>query len=857
MTPEPSRVEATLSRMVNSKTGLIGLAILAGLTLFSITVLSINVARDIGQLDSARSDNIQWTLTQAEVEFLELERAAMLARQSDAPDLTGLRREFDIFYSRINTLTQSSIYSNLREDETFGQSLLALRTFLNETTPEIDGTDADLLTALPQLLDRTQKTGPSARRLSNSALSYFANQADIRRATLLATLRNLAATMGILTFALIGLLLLLNSANRRNRLNMIAAQNSQSRTETIINTSLDAVIVTDLTGKVLDYNNAAELIFGHTRETALGKELGELIIPEKYRAAHAAGMERMRASGDRNVVGRGRVQLEGLRANGDVFPVELALQAAKTADGEVFVAFLRDISAKIAADKELIQARDSALESEQAKNSFLATMSHEIRTPLNGLLGSLALLRDTALNTKQSTHVANMEKSGRLLMNHISDVLDITTYDAGKLEPHLGPVNLSKLLKDIVSSQSGAAMAHHTTLEWGWKGNPVDWIETDKRKIQHILVNLIGNAIKFTHAGRIVLETELRADAPGKMTAYLRVSDTGCGIRPDMIEKIFDDFVTGDASYNRNTGGTGLGLGIVKRFVDSLGGTVTVDSTVGAGTVFEVSIPTRRVANPATPHAEEGSPNAMASLDILLVEDNEINQFVAKEMLLKAGHQVATAANGKLGVDQAHAHPFDLIFMDISMPVMDGREATRAIRAGAGASKTTPIVALTANVLPQEHEAFLADGMNDLITKPLDADTLSQITRKWVLEMSPPPSHRTPSLLSEEHFTEMREMIGPAQHAALFDRVSGEISDFLATHGNPTQNTLPNIIEPTHKIVGSTSAIGATDVSDLLRSIERAAKMGDFHTASQNIDNIQRVWDKTHAEFVVRSAGSL
>lgn len=832
---------------------MLGLAFLVGLSTFAISVLTIDVARDIGQLNSADSDNIQWSLTQAEVEFLEFERDAILASQSESPDFSSMRREFDIFYSRLDTLSQSVIYADLRREGVFGTSLSTLRSFLDETVPIIDGPDSTLQAELPQLIKRAEEMRPVARTLSNSGLAYFADLSDQRRRSLLGTLSELAVAIALLTLALVTLSLLLNAVNKRNRRNMITARNAQDRTETIINTSLDAVIVTDLSGKVLDYNNAAETIFGYSRDYALGKELGELIVPEKFRDAHIAGMERMRISGERRVVGQGRVKLEGMRADGSSFPVELALQSASTAEGEIFVAFLRDISARIAADKELIQARDKALDSERAKTNFLATMSHEIRTPLNGLLGSLTLLRDTKLNAKQSTYVSNMEKSGRLLMNHIADVLDITTYDAGKLEARLGPVNLSTLFEDIVSSQSSAAMANGSTLEWGWVGNPVEWIETDKRKIQHILVNLVGNAIKFTHDGRISIEAEVTEDTSGQKTAHVRVSDSGSGIAPKILDRIFEDFVTGDASYNRDVGGTGLGLGIVKRFVEALGGKVQVESTVGTGTQFSVSFPTRIANRKKRTTADERRHRSSRALDILLVEDNEINLFVAQEMLQKAGHQVTTADNGKIGVELAHAYRFDLIFMDISMPVMDGREATRTIRAGNGASHEAPIIALTANALPHELEAFLLDGMNDLVIKPLSADALAQITNKWSTFDPMDTVHSSNHLISNDHFAEIREMIGTAQHEKLFQRVAGELEDFVAVHTIPTADALPELAKAAHKIAGGAAAIGALDIADRLRNIETTAKSGDLSNVTEAISALPEAWAHTMSAFNARN----
>ena len=751
------------SRIFDSRIRLITLAGLGCLILISIAVLSRNVTRDLNLLNSASSDNVQWTLSQSEVEFLDFKLQLITALSEPTPDLKTLRREFDIFYSRIATLRQSSIYEDLRLEPQFSAYLAKVQRFLEESASIIDQPDSNLIADLPVLLDRTVDIRPSVRQLSISGLTYFAVDSDARRNAIAVTLTQLAVGVTLLTLTLLILAIYLGRLNAQNIKRRAEAVDAGKRMNIITDTALDAVLVSDAEGRILVFNSAAEQIFGYNADYAIGKELGELIVPDHHLQAHNVGMQRLRDGGARHVVGKGRIKLEAKRATGELFPVEFAIQSAQTEDGEIFIAFLRDISHQMQAERDLVEARDRALAGEKAKTDFLATMSHEIRTPLNGLLGNLTLLQDTKLTPRQNRYVKNMETSGKLLMSHISDVLDITKYDAGKLVLRPVPMSLSDLLRDIVDNQSGAALANNTTLTWGWSGPSVDWILSDRERLQHILMNIIGNAVKFTVDGQVSIEAEVQETEAGEPLLQIIVSDTGIGMDPALQVQIFDDFMTGDSSYDRNVGGTGLGLGIAQRFAKALGGTITVESEKDVGSSFAISLPITPIASPATETPSKSREHNDKSVDILLVEDNEINRSVAREMLQAVGHKVTEAHNGQIAVDLAKTHRFDLILMDISMPVMDGRHATREIRAE-GACANSPIIALTANAMPEEQEAFLQDGMNEVLTKPLNRsamiDMISALAQSE--EHSTPVQQETATLVSKAYLDDLRDTLGEA-----------------------------------------------------------------------------------------------
>ena len=382
---------------------------------------------------------------------------------------------------------------------------------------------------------------------------------------------------------------------------------------------------------------------------------------------------------------------------------------------------------------ELHESKLLAMASQQKMATFLSVMSHEIRTPLNGLLGNLEFLEDTELSGQQSELIDNMKVSGKLLMSHVTDVLDISRYDAGKFNVHPKALNLNQLLQELIDNQVARAAEQETSLEWHWVGKPSEWVSTDANVLQAILLNLIGNAVKFTSKGLILVEVEAMSLVNGKSEIEFRIQDTGIGIEEALMSNVFEDFSTGSASYNRLTGGTGLGLGIAKRFATVLGGQIGCSSKLGVGSIFWVRLPLEVIAEPQIEDSVKIVLPKTNLQKVLVVEDNEINRQVARGMLEFLGHDVTEAKDGKAGVELANTEKFDLILMDISMPIMDGRAATRAIRTGNGPSADVPIVGLTANVMAHERAAFLVDGMDDIISKPVTRDTLATLLHKVAL----------------------------------------------------------------------------------------------------------------------------
>jgi PAS domain S-box-containing protein len=817
-------------------------ALLVGLfSIAGISLLTLNVSREIQWLGSARHDNLEWFLLQLEVEFLEFSQQTL----QYPIDINQLREEFDIFFSRVVTIRNGSAFEDLRADQISHEQIEALVAFLNQSVTLIDVPDDELLRDMPELVANIIDIRPVVGTLSNSAVDFFAQAADRHRLVVARTMVQLAIAIvvlvGVLTLAILYLTRLNTVIHRRER----DKSQVMARMKTVIGTSLDGVVVCDLDGKILEFSPAAEAIFGHSEADVLGLEIGSVIVPDHLRAGHDAGMENMRMKGDRKIIGKGRVKLEALHQDGHIFPVEISIQTAMTDEDEIVVAFVRDISGRVAAEAALVMARDKALASEKMKTEFLSTMSHEIRTPLNGLLGSMTLLRDTDLTTHQDRYVSYMETSGRLLLSHVSNVLDITSYDVGKLNTHIEPVNISELMQDIVDSQSSTAGKNETSLVWGWSGPKIDWIFSDHDRLQHVMMNLVGNAVKFTRRGKVSVIIENVGNADGARL-LISITDTGQGIPEDLAKRVFDDFIKGNTAYDRDVGGTGLGLSIAKRFVTALGGEIGVRSIVDEGSTFWFELPVLEAEAPKVVPFQINELQPSRPLKVLIVEDNEINRVVACEMLRADGHTAVEAHDGLEGVEMSRTEEFDIILMDISMPVMDGRAATRMIRADGGASANAAIFALTANAMIEEQKEFLKDGMDGILTKPLSREVLRGVLNK----LRRPADNDYAILINHSHIAETREALGEETFVKLRSRFVHEVDDLLAWLSADETHDLLEVASRSHKAAGTAAVFGAQRLRETLNRIETSAKRGE----SQNVDEQTKaagfVWQRTKSDLI-------
>ncbi len=420
---------------------------------------------------------------------------------------------------------------------------------------------------------------------------------------------------------------------------------------------------------------------------------------------------------------------------------------------------------------ELVAAKEAAEAGARAKSAFLATMSHEIRTPLNGVLGMATLLRRTGLSSEQADHVETIRNCGDALLSVIDDILTFSKLETGMVEIEQVPFGLARLINSAVRVSLGAAQAKGLELTFELDANLPSFVQGDEKRLRQVLLNLLSNAVKFTPQGSVRLQVR-GSHGAGEPRIRFEVTDTGIGIADSARDRLFKEFSQADASINRRFGGTGLGLAISKRLIEAMAGTIGVISTPATGSTFWFEIPLHVAEAPPEADQAADAPGPEAALRILVVEDMPVNQKVAKGMLRSLGHAVDIAEDGEAALIKVKSRAYDLIFMDMQMPRMNGLEATAAIRA-LESGKSIPIVAMTANVFETDRDTCLAAGMNDFVGKPINVPDLAAAIarmsanapkRPQALQSSPPTIE-----FNQARFEALAEHVGPEELASIID----------------------------------------------------------------------------------------
>lgn len=831
------------------------------LCIIALGSLAREVYLKLQDLQKANTDNAQWTFSQIEVDYFRLNFSVQSALKEETPDLGDIRKNFDLFYSRASTLKVSPMYDAVRRETEFQSDLTRISTFLDNNVPLIDGPDQTLINNLPALAREIEQLQRSTRDLSLFGLQLFVGQADDQRQQVANTLTRLGFLSAALFLILSLVAILLLRLYRRSEQAATERKEAAARLSTILSTSLDAVLVVDHEGSIVDYNGAAEHVFGYTAKEAIGGSLADLLIPEKYHKSHNFAMARFIENGKGRIIGRGRVELEARDKFGKIFPVEVSLDAVQHNGKYLFVSFLRDITHEKFAQQELVAARDRALAGEKAKADFLAVMSHEMRTPLNGLLGTLSLLRETDLSASQRKFISNIETSGQLLLGHVNDVLDISKFEAGKTVLYQHPFKLAELMDEVIDSQSVMAAQNGNTLIARIDPNIPETVIGDQGKLRQILLNLVSNATKFTTQGSIKLVATLENKSGNELAIKMKVTDTGVGISPEHIEQIFDDFETLDSTYGRRAEGTGLGLGIARRMTEVMNGKINVESEPGKGSTFHVemtfTVPTIETVSEQKPEASHSQNITVSPLDILMVEDNAINRFVLRGLLESQGHKVDEAEDGALGVRASEMKAYDLILMDISMPNMDGMQATKHIRAGGGLSSTAPIVAVTAHAMPEEIEAFMSAGMTDNVSKPIDkGQLLSMIARTLPDKCTTTDEMQTmededmtQDVIDIERLEEMKSQMGAEIIQTLVDRFIAEGDEVVSrvTSDAAKSEDVLELVAHMHKVAGSAAALGFSEMRLQLNHMETLGKAQDLETLWSSTVDLENIWHASKA----------
>ena len=532
----------------------------------------------------------------------------------------------------------------------------------------------------------------------------------------------------------------LDSQKEKRRAEEALAE-SREQYRSVVDNIAEVIFQMDATGRWTFLNPAWTEITGYSVERSLGTYFFDYVHPDDKQRNMELFAPLILKQKDHC-----RHTVRYLRRDGDFRHIEFFARLAEDKQGNAIgvTGTLNDVTDRVIGEQELQRAKDQSEAANRAKSEFLANMSHEIRTPLNPIIGMTELLLDTPLNPAQKEMVNAVHGAGAALLTVINDILDFSKIEAGKMEMENIDFNPGKMLNDITDIVSWKARTNELIFKTSIDPDIPGVLNGDPGRIRQVLLNLAGNAIKFTPSGEILIRALLLENTAAGCIVRFEVRDSGIGLSPETQKRLFQPFVQADGSTTRKYGGTGLGLSISKRLVGLMGGKIGVESELGKGARFWFEIPllhgqTGLATTNEAPDMQElantdsKAEEARQSPRLLLAEDNLANQKLALLLLKKIGYEVQVAANGKEAVRAALGIHFDAVLMDCQMPEMDGFEATLAIR---GAEKNTgmhlPIIAMTANAMQDDKEKCLHVGMDDYISKPINVKKLAEILERWV-----------------------------------------------------------------------------------------------------------------------------
>ncbi|MFN3544996.1 MAG: response regulator [Thiobacillus sp.] len=642
--------------------------------------------------------------------------------------------------------------------------------------------------------------------------------------------RNLMLVLGIVATAVAMLVAVLVS--RRMLAQTRQLETERKKYQTLFETNPDAVVILDDSG-FTDCNPATLEMFRmdsvdtflHTPISRLGSSVqpnGMLAYDHARQTIEAAKRS-----------GHATMEWQGLRQDGTTFCAEIALHTMQLEGRPVIQAIMRDVSEQRAAEAAKEAAREAALQMAHAKSQFVANVSHEIRTPMHGILGMSSLLLKTPLDARQREYAATLKSSAESLLAIINDILDFSKIEAGKLTIESVPFSPTALMQGVVALFQPRALEKRLDFTLTFAAEPPPALLGDPTRIRQILLNLVDNAIKFTHAGRVELLADF-APADGTVLCAFSVRDSGIGISEAGRARLFQAFSQADASTTRRYGGTGLGLAVSSQLAELMGGTLTVDSVPDQGSCFtlRLDLPTTTLPLAELPHASA----LQLGGRVLIAEDHPVNQRVLAHQLRELGVQYAIASNGREALRMLGEDDFDLVLMDWQMPEMDGLTATRRIRQLPGERRNIPIVALTANASGEFRQTSLEAGANDHLSKPYTEAALAAVLQQWLSRAKAPPA----GALLDRAALRARYPTNPG--------LADELETMFLTTTEASLEALRRAIDAgdadacrkeAHTLKGAAATVLAKSVQEAAGQIERFARDDDLEAAAAALATLE------------------
>ncbi len=507
---------------------------------------------------------------------------------------------------------------------------------------------------------------------------------------------------------------------------------SESKLNSIFASVPDAIVVANRCGTIVQCNPAVTPLFGYAVDELMGCNVKALMTTQDE-DRHDGYLQNYLSTGNRRLINQPRL-VQGRRRDGSPFPLRLTISETRVDSEHFFIALIQDYTSVQQAQDLLVEAKNRAEQANRMRGEFLANMSHEIRTPMNGIVGMTELALGTQDSESRKEYLSLARDSANHLLNIINEILDFSKIEAKALELELLQLSPAQLIRDTARSLEPLAKAKGLAFEVQTDEALTALVWLDPVRMRQVLNNLIGNAIKFTAQGCVCVNAGVQTAEDGQQRLQITITDTGIGFDPARTEALFSPCTQADGSVTRSFGGTGLGLAITRSLLQLMGGDISAQGEPGQGARFEACIPLRPVA--AQEQASAGAAAAAASaakvtvphrLSVLLVEDHAINRKLAEVMLQRMGHDFVTAQDGQQALDLLAQRPFDVVLMDVMMPVLDGLTALRLLREReAGTGRCTSVLMVTAHAMTGDRERFLAAGADGYVSKPMSQTALQQ-----------------------------------------------------------------------------------------------------------------------------------